>query len=139
MKVYIAGPLFNDGEKAFNLKVDEIVRSCGHETYLPQRDGGVIAELPDCVGGMPKYDYVFNLDCRNLAEHDIFLYLCDGRVPDEGASFALGYSYALGKRCVMYKTDSRAAFDGQDNVMISCACERYLKNEDELREFFSSI
>lgn len=79
MKVYIAGPLFNDGEKAFNLKVDEIVRSCGHETYLPQRDGGVIAELPDCVGGMPKYDYVFNLDCRNLAEHDIFLYLCDGR------------------------------------------------------------
>ena len=40
MKAYIAGPLFNDAEKAFNLKVDALVQSLGIETYLPQRDGG---------------------------------------------------------------------------------------------------
>ena len=40
MKAYIAGPLFNDAEKAFNLKVDALVQSLGIQTYLPQRDGG---------------------------------------------------------------------------------------------------
>ena len=40
MKAYIAGPLFNDAEKAFNLKVDALIQSLGIESYLPQRDGG---------------------------------------------------------------------------------------------------
>ena len=40
MKAYIAGPLFNDAEKAFNLKVDALIQSLGIQTYLPQRDGG---------------------------------------------------------------------------------------------------
>ena len=139
MKVYIAAPLFSAGEKAFNLRTDEIIRSCGHDTYLPQRDGGVIAELPDTVNGVGKYEYVFGLDCRNLSETDIFLYVFDGRVPDEGASFALGYCYALGKRCIGYKTDCRTSFDGLDNVMISCAPERVLRSEDELRDFFKEL
>ena len=33
MKAYIAGPLFNDAEKAFNLKVDALVQSLGIKTY----------------------------------------------------------------------------------------------------------
>ena len=33
VKAYIAGPLFNDAEKAFNLKVDALVQSLGIETY----------------------------------------------------------------------------------------------------------
>ena len=34
MKIYIAAPLFNEGERAFNEKVDDILRACGHETFL---------------------------------------------------------------------------------------------------------
>ena len=33
MQAYIAGPLFNDAEKAFNLKVDALVQSLGIQTY----------------------------------------------------------------------------------------------------------
>ena len=138
MKVYIAGPLFNDGEKAFNLKVDAILRECGHETYLPQRDGGVVAEMPDLIDGVPKETYVFRKDCENLRSTDIFLLLMDGRVPDEGACVALGFCLAHGKRCVGYKTDSRSGYDGKDNIMITGALETILRNEAELRKFFDS-
>jgi nucleoside 2-deoxyribosyltransferase len=56
MKVYIAAPLFSEGERSFNEKVDAIVRECGHETFLPQREGGCVADLPAEIDGMPvKY------------------------------------------------------------------------------------
>jgi nucleoside 2-deoxyribosyltransferase len=56
MKVYIAAPLFSEGERSFNEKVDAIVRECGHETFLPQREGGYVADLPAEIDGMPvKY------------------------------------------------------------------------------------
>jgi hypothetical protein len=38
VKAYIAGPLFNDTEKASNLKVDALIQSLRIKTYLPQRD-----------------------------------------------------------------------------------------------------
>ncbi|MBP5727242.1 MAG: nucleoside 2-deoxyribosyltransferase, partial [Clostridia bacterium] len=46
---------------------------------------------------------------------DAVLFLFDGRVPDEGACFELGYCcYAKGKRCIGYKTDARSFIDGFD-------------------------
>ena len=62
MKVYIAAPLFCEGERDFNEKIDAIVRAGGHETFLPQRDGGCVADLPDVIEGMPKRKYLFKLD-----------------------------------------------------------------------------
>ena len=62
MKVYIAAPLFSQGERQFNEQIDKIIRSCGHETFLPQREGGCVADLPDVIDGMPKRKYLFRLD-----------------------------------------------------------------------------
>ena len=136
MKIYIAGPLFSDGERAFNEKIDRIIRDCGHETYLPQRDGGIVAEMPDFIDGLPKETFVFRKDCENLKGCDLFLLLMDGRVPDEGACVALGFCLAHGKRCVGYKTDSRSGYDGKDNIMLLGALETILRNEEELKRFF---
>lgn len=94
MKIYIAAPLFSEGERAFNEKIDAIVRACGHETFLPQRDGGMVADLPDVIEGMPKRKYLFKLDCDHMDWCDAILFLPDGRVPDEGACFELGYCFA---------------------------------------------
>ena len=139
MKIYIAGPLFNDGEKAFNEKIDAIIRECGHETYLPQRDGGVVAKMPDLIDGVPKETYVFRKDCENLKSTDLFLLLMDGRVPDEGACTALGYCYAHGKRCAGYQTDVRRAYNGQNNIMLLGMLDPILHNEEELRNYFMEI
>ena len=139
MKIYMAAPLFSEGERRFNEHIDEIVRETGHETYLPQRDGGCVAELPDTINGMPKREYLFRLDCENMDQCDAILFLIDGRVPDEGACFEFGYCYAKGKRCIVYKTDVRSFIDGYDNVMLHGAPEIVLRNEDELREYFSKL
>lgn len=139
MKVYIAAPLFCDGERMFNERVDAIVRECGHETFLPQRSGGCVADLPEMIDGMPKRQYLFKLDCEHLDWCEVLLFLFDGRVPDEGACFELGYSFARGKRCIAYKTDARCFIGGYDNVMLHGATEVVLRNEEELRDYFSRL
>lgn len=139
MKVYIAGPLFSDGEKRFNEQIESIISGCGHQTYLPQRDGGIIAEMPDFVEGQTKFQYVFKADLEHLKRCDIFLFLMDGRTPDEGACFAMGYAYAHGKRCVAYKTDVRTCMDGEDNLMLKESVEAVLRDEDSLKKYFLSL
>ena len=68
---------------------------------------------------------------------DTLLFLFDGRVPDEGACFELGYCYAKGKQCIGYKTDARSFIDGYDNVMLHGAPETVLRSEQELQAFFT--
>lgn len=65
-KIYIAAPLFNEGERAFNERIDAILRDCGHETFLPQREGGCVADLPETIEGVPKRKYLFKLDCSHI-------------------------------------------------------------------------
>ena len=139
MKVYIAAPLFSEGERAFNEKTDTVVRECGHETFLPQREGGCVADLPAEIDGMPVRKYLFQLDCAHMDWCDAVLFLFDGRVPDEGACFELGYCYARGKSCIGYKTDARSFIDGFDNVMLCGAPEVVLRNEEELREYMTKL
>ncbi|MBR1710911.1 MAG: nucleoside 2-deoxyribosyltransferase [Clostridia bacterium] len=139
MKIYVAAPLFNEGERSFNERIDKILREAGHETFLPQREGGCVADLPEFIEGMPKRKYLFQLDCAHMDWCDAVLFVFDGRVPDEGACFELGYCYAKGKRCIGYKTDARSFIDGFDNVMLHGAPETVLYSEEQLREYFEKL
>jgi nucleoside 2-deoxyribosyltransferase len=38
MKIYFAGPLFNEAEKSFNLRLTEKLEKLNHKVFLPQRD-----------------------------------------------------------------------------------------------------
>ncbi len=136
-KIYIAAPLFSEGERAFNERIDAVLRACGHETFLPQREGGCVADLPDLIEGLPKRKYLFRLDCAHMDWCDTLLFLFDGRVPDEGACFELGYCFAKGKLCVGYKTDARSFIDGYDNVMLHGAPAIVLRDEQELQGYFA--
>ena len=40
-KVYIAGPLFTQGDRWFLEKIDDLLQNHGFVTYLPHRDGGL--------------------------------------------------------------------------------------------------
>ena len=129
-------PLFTNLEKMQNEKIDQILKSCGHQTYLPQRDGGCFAELPDFIDGVPKAIVIHQKDIEALNWCDTILFVFDGRVPDEGACFELGYAYAKEKRCIGFKTDSRSLICGFDNLMLTVSVERVLHDEEELKCFF---
>lgn len=120
---YIAAPLFSDGEKAFNLLVDAALREIGLDTWLPQRDGGEAAPL---VRQGADEDTVrrrlFELDRDAITCCGVFVFVLDGRVPDEGGCVELGMAYARGVPCFGLQTDSRR-FGGTDsnNLMIDYA------------------
>ena len=122
MQAYIAGPLFNDAEKAFNLKVDALVQSLGIQTYLPQRDGGESIRM--IREGQPPERVrrrLFELDVSQVRACDLFVCILNGRVPDEGTCVELGMAYILGKECIGYQTDSRRFALDYNNLMIENA------------------
>ena len=139
MKIYIAAPLYCDYEREYNRSIDELLRKNGYDTYLPQRDGGVVSEMPDYIDGIPKDRYVFEKDIAAMNSCDVFLFLLDGRVPDEGACVALGYFHGTGKPAVGLKTDSRTLCQGLDNLMIRMALSRICLNKDELLRFLADL
>ena len=141
-KVYIAGPLFNDMERERNLKIDVLVRDAGFETYLPQRDGGIVAKMKE-IALQDEFDNIetkiFKLDIKQLDDCDYLLFLLDGAVLDDGSCFELGYMYSLGKKCFGYKTDLRNWGDGKLNLMIEKSLVKIAKDENELRQIFTEL
>lgn len=140
MRVYFAGPLFCDAEREFNLRLAEKLEARGYEVFLPQRDG-VESERPPY--SEMTYDEmkqtIFELDRDKLLQADIFLFVLDGRVPDEGACVELGIAYGQkhhlqqDKLLIGLHTDKRGAFPGGKlNAMISGALDRISSNEKEL-------
>lgn len=139
MKVYIAAPLYCDYEKDYNLKIDTFLRENGFDTYLPQRDGGELASMPDFIDGITKEQYVFEKDLEAMDASDVFLFLLDGRVPDEGACVALGYFYRSGKPCVGLKSDHRCLTPSGDNLMIAKALRKICRSKEELLEYLKQL
>jgi len=117
-RIYIAGPLFSQGELEFNLIVNEHLKNLHFDTFLPQKDGH---KLSDLISNNQKSDAVktiFEKDIEEIKKSDIILFIMDGRVPDEGACVELGIAYALGKHCIGLKTDPRFLMDSIDNPLI---------------------
>lgn len=142
-RVYFAGPLFNQAEKDFNLKLTQVLEEAGYEVFLPQRDG-IEAALLEGKTEEEMIRMIFDLDSGEVQKADIIFMNLDGRVPDEGACVELGIAYAGGKRCYGFKTDTRSVELGMDlNPMISGCMTKIFKNYDgeklieEIRQYLS--
>lgn len=140
MLVYFAAPLFSQAERCFNQSLTEKLESIGYQVFLPQRDG--------VEGNKPPYDQMtkearrmamFQLDTAKILESDVFLFVLDGRVPDEGACVELGIAYThknlqhCRKLLIGLHTDARAAFIGSRlNPMIYVPLEYIARTEGQL-------
>ena len=118
-RIYFAAPLFSEAEREYNLKIVNILEDHGYEVFLPQRDGFLAPEL-EGLSAEEKTEKIFIKDRDEVLKADIFFFMLDGRVPDEGACVELGIAYANGKRCYGIKGDSRSVeLDLDLNPMIS--------------------
>jgi nucleoside 2-deoxyribosyltransferase len=142
MLVYFAGPLFNQAERAFNARLTERIEALGCRVYLPQRDGVESTKPPyDAMTSDERAAAVFRMDRDQVLASDVFLFVLDGRVPDEGACVELGIAYAQRhltgspKLIVGLQTDVRAAFlQAHLNEMLDGALDLVVRSEDELLE-----
>jgi nucleoside 2-deoxyribosyltransferase len=128
--IYIAGPLFTEGERYFLEKVEEICSKNGFKTYLPHRD----------VNQTLDSNLIFSNDINLLDDVDIIIGVLDGPDIDSGTAFELGYGYSKGKKLIGIKTDYRAmAFlnrknplSSEVNLMVRFSLDKYCKNIKEL-------
>jgi len=140
MVIYFGAPLFCEAEKAFNLRLTDKLEERGFSVFLPQRDG-VERSMPpyDEMTNDERCQAIFSLDRDKVLEADIFLFILDGRVPDEGACVELGIAYGQkhllehDKLIIGMQTDSRSAFLGSKlNAMIHGSFDYIADNENNL-------
>ena len=140
MLIYLAGPLFSEAERRFNLELTEKLEALDFRVFLPQRDG-VEREIPpyDAMTPEERRYATFNLDKSMILDSDIFLFVLDGRVPDEGACVELGIAYChkevrnSEKLLIGLHTDPRAAFiSARLNPMVSVPLDCVADDEEML-------
>lgn len=133
--IYVAGPMFSQAELSFNETLADHLESLGHKVFLPQRSGFRMSELLETMSPEEVSRLIFTTDFDNIRANDVFLYVLDGRVPDEGAAVALGLAYASGKACYGFKTDIRTATAGCNNPMIDGSIRHIFGSLEELDAF----
>jgi nucleoside 2-deoxyribosyltransferase len=133
VKAYIAGPLFDDGERWWIERVEQTVVSAGFDTFLPHRDNP-----PKDESNVAE---IFANDRRGIDESDVVVASLNGIITDDGTAWELGYAFALGKPIIGLHTDWRRRFDHETvNLMIECSLTALVHSLEEvpgaLRELF---
>jgi nucleoside 2-deoxyribosyltransferase len=120
MRLYVAGPLFTQAERAWNERLADALTKAGHEVFLPQTEVKAITSL--------HADVIFQVDVDGVRSAEAVVAILDGADPDSGTCFECGLAYALGIPIVAVRTDFRAGGDalpGQKlatiNLMLSQA------------------
>jgi nucleoside 2-deoxyribosyltransferase len=138
--IYLAGPLFSEAERRFNLELAERLEALDFRVFLPQRDGVERGKPPyDAMTPEERRHAMFHLDRSMILESDVFLFVLDGRVPDEGACVELGIAYCQKelqdseKLLIGLHTDPRAAFIGARlKPMVSVPMDCVADDEESL-------
>ena len=125
-RVYLAGPLFSEAERTYNLAIHDLLESHLFDVYLPQEVGDT--SHTRC---REEHRAIFAQHLAALQDVDLVVAVVDGADADSGTSWEMGYAYALGKRVVALRTDFRIA--GQHelvNLMLEESAEVVTKKED---------
>jgi nucleoside 2-deoxyribosyltransferase len=138
MKIYLAAPLLNPMERSTNYIIRDKLVALGHQVYLPQEAAGLAFKEID-LGGDAKTirQRIFDADMTAIRDTEVLLAVLDGRVPDEGVCVEVGVAYALGKKCVGYKTDARSLDKYGDNLFLEGCLTNIIHSEEELETIFA--
>lgn len=103
--VYLAGGLFNAGERLHNLYLEKYLKALGYKVILPQREalkffGGDVFVIPLIVE-----------DCKQSCTNpeNICVVSSDGADSDSGTCVEYGMAIIATGRAVVYRTDFRTA------------------------------
>ena len=98
MKIYLAGPFFNDEERSNIEKARDVLRERGFEVFVPMEhkieDG---ENLPNAVWAKK----VFEMDKEAIYDCDVMVVLYYGLYSDSGTAWEAGFGSCLGKKIVV--------------------------------------
>ncbi len=99
--VYMAGPLFNEGDRFVNQNNSDMLRKNGFTTFLPQE-----IVITNKSSELVKAACFF-MDLKAIKLCDVLLANCNGIEIDSGTAAEIGLGYGLNKKMVVYKSDVR--------------------------------
>ncbi len=123
--VYVAGPLFDEGERWWIEQVEQVVARTGRTTFLPHRDNP-----PKTADNVPA---IFANDRAAIDRCSLMVASLNGVITDDGTAWEIGYAHAKEIPVIGVHTDWRRRFaDEVVNLMIECSVERIVHSLDEL-------
>ncbi len=133
-KIYVAGPLFTEGQRWLLERVDAVCRAHGFETYLPHRDAGLYDRDSDS-------SFFFQQDLRQLQEADAVVAVLNGDDVDSGTAWEMGYFYAIkGGPIVGYVNDTRRPHPkAQLNPMVVGCLQALVEDLDALADALEQL
>ena len=111
MRLYLAGPLFTQAERAWNERLAAALSAAGHRVFLPQTEVKALASL--------DADAIFKVDIDGVRSAEAVVAVLDGADPDSGTSFECGLAFAMGIPIVGLRTDFRAGGDALPNQKLA--------------------
>jgi nucleoside 2-deoxyribosyltransferase len=131
--IYVAGPLFTDAERAWNLALARLLRAelPSAAVLLPQELCAAFDAVP---GSKPDFARIFATCLQALTEATVVVAVLDGADSDSGTCWEAGHAYARGVPVVGIRTDWRPAEDGSSNCMLARSCVRIVRSLPELPE-----
>lgn len=99
--VYMAGPLFNEGDRYTNQCNSDRLRALGYTTFLPQE-----IVITNKSSELVKAG-CFYMDLKAIQLAEYLVVNCNGIEIDSGTAAEIGLGYGLGKTLVLYKSDVR--------------------------------
>jgi nucleoside 2-deoxyribosyltransferase len=107
MLIYLAGALFNAGERLHNLYLEKYLTELGHEVILPQRRAFKF------FNGKTFDTKAIVADCiRFCGDKEVIYVGCiDGPDADSGTSIEYAFAIAKTGRAIVYRTDFRTAIE----------------------------
>ncbi len=123
--VYVAGPLFDEGERWWIETVERTVVEAGFATFLPHRDN------PDKTAD--NVAEIYANDKGAIERCDLVVASLNGLTTDDGTAWELGFSHALGKYQIGIHTDWRTRFAEEVvNLMLQESIDVLVRSLDEL-------
>ena len=122
--VYIAGPLFDEGERWFVERLDSFVAEAGARTFLPHRDN--VSKTAENTGT------IYRNNVAAIDRCDLVVANLNGVTTDDGTAWEIGYAVASGTPVVGVHTDWRRRFDHEVvNLMIEESVDLVARSVEE--------
>jgi nucleoside 2-deoxyribosyltransferase/predicted secreted protein len=103
-RIYLAAPLFSEGERVYNLSIARNLRNNFFDVFLPQEAGD------DSHTRTKEEQFrIFSENLKGLEKSDIIVAVIDGADADSGTAWEMGYAYAQKKQVIALRTDFRRA------------------------------
>ncbi|MEM9467612.1 MAG: nucleoside 2-deoxyribosyltransferase [Actinomycetota bacterium] len=123
--VYVAGPLFDEGERWWIETIEARIAAHGCATFLPHRDN------PDKTPHNTRL--IFDNDRSAIDRCALVVANLNGVTTDDGTAWEIGYAAGIGRPVIGLFTDWRRRFDDEVvNLMIEHSVECIVRSLDEL-------